>query len=87
MSYTIRYADSVIEEDIPVLPKSARLLIQKAIEKRLTVDPIHYGKPLRYSLWGNRRLRVSDYQVIYCDYHKEIVFINAIDHRKDVYVD
>jgi addiction module RelE/StbE family toxin len=76
----------VLEEDIPALPKSAKALIRKAIEERLTTDPIHYGKPLRYSYKGHRRLRVSDYRVIYrVDMEARAVFIVAIGHRKDIY--
>lgn len=29
------------------------------------VDPIGFGKPLRYSLKGHRRLRVSAYRIVY----------------------
>ena len=84
--YTIRYDDDVLKEDIPALPKSAKKLIQKAIEERLTVDPLAFGKPLRYSYKGHRRLRVSDYRVIYrIDEEKRSVLIVAIGHSKDVY--
>ena len=48
-SYQIEYLDTVVEEDIPALPKSMRELIKRAIEERLTVDPIGLGKPFRYS--------------------------------------
>ncbi len=88
MSYSIRYADSVLEDDIPALPKSARDLIRNAIVKRLTTDPIRYGNPLRYSLTGSRRIRVSDYKVIYV-VNKEAseVYITAIGLRRDIYED
>ena len=42
-----------------------KLKIKKAIEERLTLDPIGFGKPLRYSLKGHRRLRIGDYRVVY----------------------
>ena len=45
--YTIEYLEVVVKEDIPVLPTSAKKMIQKAIEERLTVDPVGFGKPLR----------------------------------------
>lgn len=86
--YDIEYLEVVVEEDIPSLPSSARKLIKKAIEERLTVDPIGFGKPLRYSLKGHRRLRVSDYRVVYrigIDTH--LVVVTAIKHRKEVYED
>ena len=52
------------------------------------IDPIGFGKPLRYSLKGHKRLRVSDYRVVYrIDPQTKTVFIVAIKHRKDVYED
>jgi len=84
--YQISYLDVVVREDIPSLPKRARELIQSAIEQRLAVDPIGYGKPLRYSLKGHRRLRVSDYRIVYrIEENTHTVLIIAIKHRKDVY--
>lgn len=84
--YSIEYQRSVIEKDIPKLPTSAKTLIKKAIEERLTLDPIGFGKPLRYSLKGLRRLRVSNYRVIYSvDPNNHLVIIIAIKHRKDIY--
>lgn len=86
--YQIEYLASVIKDDIPTLSKTAKHLIQKAIEERLMVDPIGFGKPLRYSLKGHRRLRVSDYRIIYrIEVSKKIVLVIAIKHRKDVYED
>ncbi len=84
--YQIEYLESVVDDDLPDLPTSAKKLIQKAIEERLMVDPIGFGKPLRYSLKGHRRLRVSDYRVVYrVEPHHHAVLIIAIKHRKDVY--
>jgi mRNA-degrading endonuclease RelE of RelBE toxin-antitoxin system len=85
-SYSIYYHRSVVKEDIPVLPRSVRSLIKKAIEERLMVDPVGFGKPLRYSLKGHRRLRVADYRVVYrIDELKNSVLIVAIKHRRDIY--
>jgi len=85
MIYQIRYLDEVVRKDIPTLPSNARTLIKRAIEERLTVDPIGFGKPLRYSLKGHRRIRVSDYRVVYrIEPEVKIVIIVAIKHRKDV---
>jgi mRNA interferase RelE/StbE len=86
--YDIDYLEVVVKEDIPSLPSSAKKMIQKAIEERLSVDPIGFGKPLRYSLKGHRRLRVSDYRVVYrIDTKLHAVIIVAIKHRKEVYED
>ena len=86
MIYQIRYLDEVVRKDISALPSSARNLIKRAIEERLTIDPIGFGKPLRYSLKGHRRIRVSDYRVVYrIEPEVSTVIIVAIKHRKDVY--
>lgn len=85
-SYTIVYLDRVVEEDIPVLPKTMRQLIKRAIETRLTVEPIALGKPLRYSFIGHRRIRVGNYRIVYrLDAKSSVVTIVLIKHRKDVY--
>ena len=85
-NYQIEYLDRVVEDDIPVLPKSVRETIKKAIETRLTADPIGLGKPLRYSFKGHRRIRVGDYRIVYrADPNQKLVIIVLIKHRKDVY--
>ncbi len=85
-SWHIEYAPSVVRIDIPALPKAMQKRIKTAIEDRLMRDPVHFGRPLRYSLSGQRRLRVGDYRVVYAvDMERKTVIINAIKHRKDVY--
>ena len=86
--FIIEYLISVVEEDIPKLSSRMKMMIRKAIEERLTVDPVGFGKPLRYSLKGHRRLRVGDYRVVYrIEIDSQLVLIVAIKHRKDVYED
>lgn len=84
--YKIEYLPKVAHKDIPDLPPTMKNRIKKAIEERLTVDPIGLGKPLRYSLKGHRRLRVGDYRVVYrIDNVHYMVIIVGIQHRKDIY--
>lgn len=86
MVYKINYLSHVINDDIPALPTTVRHRIKKAIEERLMVDPIGFGKPLRYSLKGHRRLRVGDYRIIYrIELEAALVIVIAIKHRKDIY--
>ena len=86
LKYTIRYYEEVVTVDIPSLPKDAKKIIVKAIEERLMIDPIGFGKPLAYSLKGHRRLRVSNYLIIYrLSVEAFTVIIVAIKHRKEVY--
>lgn len=86
MTYEIFYDLGSKKKDYEKIPPAIREVIRKAIEKKLTVDPVNFGKPLRYSLKGYRRLRVGDYRVIYkIDEGRVIVIIVDIDHRKDIY--
>lgn len=85
-NYVIEYLETVVKQDIPALPIYVKSIIKKAITERLMVDPVSYGKPLRYSLKGHRRLRVGDYRVVYrIDPIKRKVIVVAIKHRKDIY--
>ena len=84
--FKIEYLDTVVNEDILALPKTMRERIKRAIESRLTADPVGLGKPLRYSFLGHRRIRVGDYRIVYrVDPNKRLVTVVFIKHRKDVY--
>jgi len=84
--YDIEYLQTVVDDDIPKIPKKVSTLIKNAIENKLMIDPISFGKPLRYSLKGHRRLRVGDYRIVYRIVPEDrIVLIVAIKHRKNVY--
>lgn len=86
MTYEIFYDLGSKKKDFEKIPTAIRDVIRKAIEKKLTVDPVKFGKPLKYSLKGYRRLRVGKYRVIYkIDEDKVIVIIIDIDHRQDIY--
>ncbi len=84
--HKILYLPEVVNDQIPILPLPVRTRIKKAIEKKLALNPVAFGKPLRHSLRGLRRLRVDDYRVIYkVDENAESVTIVKIAHRKEVY--
>lgn len=87
MSFRIEYLESVVREDIPRLSKSAKEQVRKAVERKLTIHPFEFGKPLRYSFKGARRLRVGDYRVIYRIEPPDVVLIVKIGHRREVYED
>ena len=84
LNYTVVYQDQVIKNHIPALSASTKLLLQKSIESKLMVDPVAFGKPLRYSLKGHRRLRVGDYRIVYRIEDNSVIII-AIKHRKEIY--
>ncbi|MDG7056559.1 MAG: type II toxin-antitoxin system RelE/ParE family toxin [Wolbachia endosymbiont of Penenirmus auritus] len=86
MGYTIIYLDNVLEKDLPSLPKTVRKRIIKAINERLTVDPINLGKTLDHSLKGYKGLRVGDYRVLYdVNTSKYEVTIVTVGHRGTIY--
>jgi mRNA interferase RelE/StbE len=85
--YTIQYLDSV-KDDLKNLLKSTKEKLKKAIEKKLMINPIEFGKPLQYSLKGLRRLRVEDYRITYqINPESKAVLVVKIGHRKEVYND
>jgi len=78
LTYRVAYLQSVVADDIPALPKSAKRQIRRAIETKLTTHPFELGKPLRYSLQGARRLRVGDYRVIFRIESPDVVLVVKI---------
>ena len=84
MSFEIRYHEDVFREDIPKLSKEWQSNIKKTIEEKLTHQPEVFGKPLRHSLKGYRKLRVGDYRIIF-RIEGIIVKVLAIQHRSVVY--
>ena len=85
MTYRVEYLRTVVDDDIPALTKSAQRQIRRAIETKLATHPFEFGKPLRYSLRGARRLRVGDYRVIYRIEPPNTVLVMKIGHRREVY--
>lgn len=84
MLFEISYHPDVVKEDIPALPKKERNQIKRAIEEKLTTHPETFGKPLRRSLRGYRKLRVGEYRVIF-RIEGQLVKIFAIANRSVVY--
>jgi len=85
LTYRVEYLRTVITDDIPALPKSAKRQIRRAIETKLTTHPFELGKPLRYSLRGARRLRVGDYRVVYRIEPPDVVLVIMIGHRRELH--
>ena len=82
--FTITYHPKVVSDDIPGLPKAWRAKVKTAIEKKLVTHPDLYGKPLRRSLAGYRKLRVGDYRLIF-RLTDTTVKVLIIHHRSIVY--
>ena len=84
VTFRVRYHPAVKAEDIPDLPKAAKIRIRKAIEERLMVAPHDYGQPLRRSLKGYWKLRVGDYRVVYRIKDNNVIIL-GIMHREKIY--
>lgn len=84
MTFEVRYHHLVLREDIPKLSKSWGTQIKQAIENKLMIKPEIFGKPLRKSLKGYRKLRVGDYRVVF-RIEKNAIKIFAIQHRSVIY--
>ena len=84
MSFIIDYHELVKKKDIPKLSKDIRLRVKRDIEEKLVENPDFFGKPLRRSLKGYRKLRVGDYRIVF-RIDGKVVKILAILHRSVVY--
>lgn len=84
LMFAVVYHAEVVRSDIPKISALWRDRIRRAIEERLATNPDLYGKPLRRSLKGYRKLRVGDYRVIF-KIEKNSVKIFVIQHRSKVY--
>jgi len=84
MSFEILYHEAVVAQDIPKLSKEWRIKIENAISEKLSSHPEVFGKPLRSSLKGYRKLRVGDYRVIF-RIEENTVKVFAVMHRSVVY--
>ncbi|MBI2607291.1 MAG: type II toxin-antitoxin system RelE/ParE family toxin [Candidatus Doudnabacteria bacterium] len=83
-AFKIAYHHQVVSLDLPKLSSEWKAKIKRAVEERLTIHPDLYGRPLRRSLKGYRKLRVGDYRVIF-KIEKNTVKILIIEHRSVVY--
>lgn len=82
--FRVAYHQLVVSRDIPKLSQEWKKAIRCTIEERLTTHPDLYGKPLRRSLKGYRKLRVGDYRVIF-KIQGPTVNVVMIQHRSVVY--
>ena len=84
LDFEILYHAKVVKEDIASITLVWRDKIKFAIEEKLTIAPDFFGKPLRRSLKGYRKLRVGDYRVVF-RIDRNRVYVLAIMHRSVIY--
>ena len=83
MHYIVRY-HPLVRKDLSTINTTIKTRIKNAIERRLIVDPIKYGDPLRKTLKGYRKVRVEDYRIVY-KIEGKYIYILGILHRKEIY--
>ena len=82
--YKLVYHPDVKKIDLPKIDNQNKMMIKRAIEERLAVQPEAYGKPLQRTLKGYWKLRVGDFRVVFKIIGDEILIL-AIMHRKNIY--
>lgn len=55
----------VLEEDFKKIPSFDQKQILRTIQKKTSINPEAYGKPLRGEFGGYWRLRIGDYRIVY----------------------
>ena len=82
--WQVKLHQLIFKEDFKNIPTFDQKRILKTIDKKLTLDPKAFGKPLIGLLQGYWRLRIEDYRVIYQIIGNEIiVFVVKVGIRKD----
>ncbi len=83
MSWTVRYHQDVADDLHSVGQAAARRII-RAIDTKLTTDPLQFGSPLLGNLVDFRKLRVGDYRVVYQVVETTVtVYVLAVGPRRD----
>jgi mRNA interferase RelE/StbE len=84
MIWKIKIHHLVLRDDFNKLNAVDKETILKTLQKKLTIDPESYGKPLTGSLKGLWRLRIGDYRAVYRINKSEIiVLVIKVGIRKD----
>ncbi|WP_353281039.1 type II toxin-antitoxin system RelE family toxin [Wolbachia endosymbiont (group B) of Cyclophora punctaria] len=84
--YKVKSLKSVVERDLPNLPKTIWSRIKEIVKERLTLSPEKAGDPLLGEFKGHRRIRSGDYRLVYrISKLERTVIITAIEHREYIY--
>jgi len=83
MKWEVLYHPDVVDDLYSVGHGAARRIV-KAIDKKLTTEPLKFGDPLSGNLGMFRKLRIGDYKVVYqVIQNKVIVYVLAVGPRRD----
>ena len=84
MIWRVQLHRLVLTEDLSVLTPVEQSVILKAVNRKLSLDPEAYGKPLTGEYKGYWRLRVEDHRVVYRIVKDQVlVLVVKIGVRKD----
>lgn len=86
MTYRLHYSDNVDWKRFQKLSLRDKKRIMIAIEQKIAVAPLRFGKTLQASLRGCRALRVGSYRIIY-RVEEQRVEILLFGHRSTVYAE
>lgn len=83
MAWKLLYHPEV-EIDLASVGHAAARRIVRAIDTKLTSEPLKFGSPLSGNLAMFRKLRIGDYRVVYQVIEKRVlVFVLAVGPRRD----
>ena len=83
MPYNVTFEEEA-ENDLAEMPPPARRQVLRAIQERIMVAPLAFGKQLKHGLSGYRSLRVGDWRIGYT-VDENNVSIAHIELRRDAY--
>lgn len=85
-SWTIRYAERILKDDLDEVGHAAFDVARKAIDKKLKVAPDQYGSNLHDPLHAFRKLKTSHIRIVYrVDVDAADVLILMIGDRRDIW--
>jgi mRNA interferase RelE/StbE len=83
MKWEVLYHPDV-DEDLNSVGHGAARRIVKAIDKKLTTEPLKFGVPLSGNFGMFRKLRIGDYRVVYqVIQNKVTVYVLAVGPGRD----
>lgn len=82
--YQVEIVLDVWKKDIPDIDKKIADDLIRILISKLSREPLKYGAPLRHTLRGYRKLKISKYRVIY-RIEKDRVIVFRISIRDSAY--
>lgn len=85
MTYEVVFT-SAAKRALDRIPEKVATAVLELTYGPLAENPQRVGKPLHVELDGRHSARMGDYRVVYrLDRMRRLVFVEAIQHRADVY--